>query len=511
MLKTLQALYRCQLLTGQGIWHLLNSIRTDGMNLMALLYVRQKLSPLQTAIDTEDSCINYRTLYLQSRQLADQLAIHCAIKPHQKIAVMANNHIVQVHTLFALAALGADIYLLNTELSASQLQSIHHDVQFDWIIHDPEITVLPAVKTLPTYHQHLVSVFSLLTTPVNPRPVKRKPTHFSKITVLTSGTTGRFKLAGRSSRAKNFLSPFSQLLVQLNLSLYKKVYIATPIYHGFGMATLCMSVLLGATIFLTRRFHHEKACQLIAANQIEVVTLVPLMLTRMMNYCETQLQSLRCIITGGAPITPALVTQVLNRLGKILFNLYGTSEAGVCMIASPQDLAIQPSTIGKPLQGLSAKLLLNPTANDTQGELHIKCAWSALGKRWVGTGDLAYKDTAGYYYLQGRVDDMIVSAGENVYPFELENSLLNHPQITDTAVISVPDQEFGQRLVAFIVLNPASDQNELTIKDWLKTQIARYQMPKKIILIDELPMTTIGKVDRKKLRQIISTTITTRP
>lgn len=498
MIKSILALYKTQLLTFKGIWHLLASIRLVGMNLMALLYVRQKLCPEQIAINEDGVCINYHTLYSQSQHLATQLAMYCGIKPHQKIAIIASNHVNLVHTIFAVARLGADIYLLNTELSATQLNDINNNVQFDWIIHDPEITNLPPIKALPTYHESKQSVDSLLTALPLMHQTKIKVTHFSKITVLTSGTTGRFKIAGRSSKAQNFMSPFFQLLIKLNLSHYKKIYIATPIYHGFGIATLCMSVLLGATIFLTKRFEASKACQLISYNKIEVVTLVPLMLNRMLTYSEDQLKSLRCIISGGAPITATLVKQAINCLGKILFNLYGTSEAGVCMIATPEDLAIEPTTIGKPLRGLCAKLVTKEGRN----ELYIKCAWSTLGNRWIATGDLADKDTNGYYYLKGRVDDMIVSGGENVYPFELEQSLLSHPDIKDIAIISVLDTEFGQRLVAFVVLVPNSKLTETVLLGWLKSQIARYQMPKKINIIDQLPMTKIGKVDRKRLTQL---------
>ena len=200
-----------------------------------------------------------------------------------------------------------------------------------------------------------------------------------------------------------------------------------------------------------------------------------------------------------------LVDQVITTLGKILFNLYGTSEAGICMIASPDDLSIKPETIGKPLRGLSTKLLKQNNESQKHHELFIKCAWSTVGNHWVSTGDLVYQDADGYYFLAGRVDDMIVSGGENVYPYELEHCLSTHPEINDVTVISVPDEEFGQRLVAFIVLNPNTEQSETKIQDWLKSKIARYQMPKKIIFIDELPMTSIGKIDRKKLQQLFFT------
>ena len=499
MIKTIKALYTIKLFTFKGIWHLLMSFGSVGMNLMALLYIRQKLSPNQIAINENDNCITYHTLYTQSQHLAKKLAMHCDIKPHQKIAIMANNHTIMIHTLFAIARLGADIYLLNTELSVNQLQNIQDAVKFDWIIHDPQISTLTNVKSLPIDHPEQVSIYSLLNDNSLPNTSNLKVTHFNKLTVLTSGTTGRFKMAGRNSKAQNFISPFYQLLMKLNLSKYNRVYIATPIYHGFGIATLCMSVLLGATIFINKRFDAVKVCQLINKYNIEVITLVPLMLSRMMNYSTTQLRSLRCIITGGAPIAVTLVQRTINQLGEVLYNLYGTSEAGICMIATPNDLINHPSTIGKPITGLSTKLMNNGKEDAIKGELYIKCAWSTQGKNWIATGDIAQKDRENNYYLNGRIDDMIVSGGENVYPFEIEQFLINHPDINDLAVISVNDEEFGQRLVAFVVLAAYAKQSEDTLKDWLKPQIARYQMPKKIYIIDELPMTHIGKVDRTQL------------
>lgn len=460
MINVILALVKTKLLTFKGIWLLLKSIPAVGMNLMALLYVRHKLCPQQIAINENGNELDYQTLYNQVQHLAKQLAAYGNIQPGQKIAMIANNHSLMIQTLFALARLGADIYLINTELSSEQLKKIN-------------------------------------------QTIKLRVTHFSKITVLTSGTTQRFKLATRKSHSQNFITPFCQLLIKLKLSHYNKVYIATPIYHGFGLATLCISTLLGATIFITKRFQTPIACNMIAKYQIEVVTLVPLMLSRMINHSEQQLSSLRCIITGGAPITITLVNKVLNQLGKVLFNLYGTSEAGVCMIATPDDLSKNPTTIGKPMKGLSSKLISKNNTIHGPNELFIKCAWSIAGKDWIATGDLAEKDNQGYYYLKGRVDDMIVSGGENVYPFEIENHLLKHEEIKEVVIISVDDEEFGQRFIAIIVLTPNSMQTESTILTWLRPKVARFQMPRKIYIVDEFPMTSIGKVDRKKLKQLI--------
>ena len=137
MIKLIKALYKKKLLTLLGIWHLLNSIHIVGINLMALLYVRQKLSPNQIAIDENGTGTDYRTLFNQSQHLANQLAINFKIKRHQKVAIIAHNHLLLVHTLFAMTRLGVDVYLINTELSTNQLKSIHENVGFDWIIHDP--------------------------------------------------------------------------------------------------------------------------------------------------------------------------------------------------------------------------------------------------------------------------------------------------------------------------------------------------------------------------------------
>lgn len=504
-MEGIKALYQIKLLTLKGIWYLIKSIPTVGMNLMALLYIAQKLFPDRIAFQDDTTHISYHDLYLKSQHLADQFYCHYTIQKHQKIAIIAYNHLHLIHSLFALSVLGADIYLLNAEISSAQFQRLHEKHQFQWVIHDFEIEYVPLEKSIFMDHDTLISIKSLLKEKIYPSNTQRKRTHFSKIIVLTSGSTGAFKSAERSSKVGNFLVPFYQLLTQLNLYRYRTIYIATPIYHGFGMATLCMTVILGATGYLKKKFIVHEACDLIEKHQIQVVTLVPLMLNRMLRHDDRKLRSLQCIITGGAAIAESLVTETLRILGNILFNLYGTSEAGVCMIARPTDLLQFPKTIGKPIPGLKAKIVKDgQVIRDGVGELYIQCAWSIQRTTWIATGDLVSKDINGYYYLQGRVDDMIVSGGENVYPFSLEQTLLAHPFIIEAVVLVVPDIEFGQRLIAFVVLETDKNLSKEALYIWLKTKVARYQMPKKIIIINDIPITVIGKPDKRKLLQLLS-------
>src|SRR5262249_25491985 len=125
--------------------------------------------------------------------------------------------------------------------------------------------------------------------------------------------------------------------------------------------------------------------------------------------------------------------------------------------------------------------------------------WSTNQNSWVETGDLAYRDGDGDLFLAGRADDMIVSGGENVYPIELENVLVQHPDLEAAAVVGVPDEEFGQRRKAVVVPRPGAGVDASALRDWLRPRVARYQMPAVIELCDRLPHTPLGKIDKKSL------------
>ena len=172
------------------------------------------------------------------------------------------------------------------------------------------------------------------------------------------------------------------------------------------------------------------------------------------------------------------------------------------MAPRKQDSASWPESIGKPVQGVRAKIVNasgRQVGENTVGQVCIRSAWSSNRKSWIETGDLAYQDAEGDIFLCGRVDDMVVSGGENVYPIELENILSQHPDIDSVAVFGIPDQEFGQRLKAVVIRKQDTTLNQTTLLDWLKPRVARYQMPAIIEFRDELPHTSIGKLDKKSL------------
>ncbi|MEO1144431.1 MAG: AMP-binding protein [Cyanobacteria bacterium J06638_22] len=511
MIMLIHKLYRTRLLTPTGLFRIAEAVVKTGVNLMALLRVTAHLHPNSDAIRDDHGQCTYHHLWQQAEALAIALQQEYGIQPHQKVAIACRNHAAEIKAIFAASRLGAHVFLLNPEMSADQMQSLVERLAIDFYIYDPPgdrplppwlNAALQQGKALPAYHATNPSIDQLSLSSQR-KPSRLKTVKTGNIVVMTGGTTGQPKPASRKPSLFNFLPPFIALLEQVHLDRYRSLYIATPIYHGFGLAALLIGMILGAELYVTQRFEAAQACSLIDTYQVEVVTLVPLMLQRMVRENGRSLSSLRCILSGGAALSPTLTQATLEQLGNVLFNLYGTSEAGFCILGSPALLRKKPASIGQPVWGVNARIA--DAAGDAihQGEigrLCIRSAWSTRQKRWIETGDLAYRDADGDIFLCGRVDDMIVSGGENVYPVELENVLLQHPEIEAVAVIGIPDAEFGQRLKAVVVPTQGTMLNKSLLREWLKPRIARYQMPAVIELRSHLPYTALGKPDKKALR-----------
>ena len=506
MLKTIQILNKAGIFTFKGLCHLLGSVNKHGVNLLALLRYSSKNYPKQIAVTDENETLTYEDLYRQSANLAHYFSSQCGIRQYKKVAIICRNHIAQIRTLFAISGTGADLYLLSPDMSKVQLSEISNQFDFDLIVHDPDVTVegTLSVKTIISNQAIKASVELISMERLGKgNNVKRKRN--GQLIVFSGGTTGKGKTAARKPSLFNFLSPMVELIEKCDLTEVKSAYIATPVYHGFGLAALVLSITLGKRIFTLKTFDANKASDLIAQNKIECLCVVPLMLRRMIGVNLLKNNQLKCIISGGATIGPDLVKQTQNLAGNILCNLYGTSEAGFCILATPANLEMNTGTIGLPVRGVAVSILNEENKQagiHVKGRLCIKSKWSINSKEWIETGDIAYRDELGNYFLCSRVDDMIVSGGENVYPADLESVLEQHPSIENVAVIGVEDKDFGHRLVAYIEVKDSGSLTEMDVISWLSGKVARYQMPREIEFIDAMPYTSLGKVDKKALREM---------
>ncbi|MBB6455349.1 acyl-CoA synthetase (AMP-forming)/AMP-acid ligase II [Salirhabdus euzebyi] len=508
IIKLIYVLYKIKLLSPLGLYRLMVAIYKCGFNLMTLLHFAEKKFAKQLALVDDDETISFQQLLAQSNQLSCCLKEEVHLHGGQKVGFLCRNHASLVKSIFAVSRLGADVYLLNTEISSEQLNEMITRHDFDLFIYDIELSALIeqshySKEKVFSYHHSLPAINNFL----NRGDLENKSLpriSSGKIILQTSGSTGISKDASHKPSLFNYLSPFMTFIKRLKILHYQTVYIATPIYHGYGIAVILLFLTLGKKSVITKRFDANKACRLIRDHEIEVITVVPSMLQKILREDTEALKSIACIASGGAKLRSKLVEETFHELGEVLYNLYGTSEAGLNFIATPQDLLYSSSTVGRKINGVKLKVLdenMNEVDDRKIGQLCIQNKWSISNKNnpWIKTGDLGYKDDNGYYFLSGRTDDMVISGGENVYPIEVEQVLINHSLIEDVVVIGVNDEQFGQRLKAFVL--PIKDVNltEEALLEWIRLRVARFQVPKEIKFVENIPYNELGKLDKKQL------------
>ncbi len=477
--------------TPKGFWYLFISIYKYGFNLMTLLAYSAYRFPQKIAICFENKNFTYKEFLQNTQKIAYVLHAACYIRKKDKVGVLLHNSVEQIETIFALSYLGADIYLLNPDITAEQLQPLQEKHQLKAIICENQ----HLDRLSGQISKKLININQLETA----SPIDTIPKGFGgKIIVLTGGTTGGFKTAKHKASAKAFIYPTYALIKELQIDKYESVYIAVPIFHGYGLATLLMSVALGKSMYICKKFETKQTLESIEKYRIEVATFVPTMLRRLLLENTKALASFKCIVCGAAPLPTETAKQVIDKLGTILYNLYGSSEAGFCIIANPKDLEKNIATIGKPIEGVRVRID-SPNAEGI-GELCIKSDWTINPKDWIYTGDLARLDDNGLVFLYGRKDDMIISGGENVYPIYTEEVMLKHPAVAEVVVVGVADEDFGQILKAFVVVKPNQGVTEQALKLWLADKLVKFQIPKKIEFVTQIPYTSVGKVQRKSFK-----------
>ncbi|TJY39651.1 AMP-dependent synthetase [Cohnella pontilimi] len=508
MYKLIYILYKIRMLSPLAFLRLTTAMYRYGINLMALLDFSTSTYREKIALVDEKETLTYLQLFAQSEALSVVLRERYQLASGKKVGLLCKNHASLVKAIFAVSYSGADLYLLNVEMSEGQLNTILKRHDFDLLIYDEERSAWlehssDTKAKLLSYHDTLPAINNLQSSSHCGKR-KRHRASSGRLVLLTGGTTGHAKEAVHKPSLFQYLDPFYAFVNRLKILNHRTAYITTPIYHGYGLAVLLLFGALGKKVVIQRGFDAEKACRLIREHQVEVVTVVPLMLHKMLRTNVDDLKSLACIASGGAELSPKLVKETLTQLGEVLYNLYGTSEAGLNMIATPQDLARYPNTIGRKIKGGALKIMSDEKKEAEIGQVGQFCfknRWSMRNsaKAWIETGDLGYRNEQGYYFLCGRADSMIVSAGENVYPLEVEQILLTHPRVEDAAVIGIQDEYFGQRLKAVVVLAPQAGMSKEELLEWLRSRVARFQMPNEIIFVDQLPYTPLGKLDKKLL------------
>ena len=256
----------------------------------------------------------------------------------------------------------------------------------------------------------------------------------------------------------------------------------------------------------------------IAEHGADALIVVPTMLQRIIDLgpdvlAKYDTSSLRIIFAAGSSLSPDLCRRTADIFGDVLYNLYGSTEIAVATVATPADLRLAPGTAGRAPVTCSV-VLYDPddqpiNAPGVTGRIFVRSGLSFGGYTdgrhkelidgHLSSGDIGHFDERGLLFIDGRDDDMIVSGGENVFPLEVENLLVEHPDVLEAAVVGVPDLQFGHRLRAAVVLADGATPNPDVLKEHVRENLARYKVPREILFVDELPRNATGKLLKRDI------------
>ena len=479
----LSILYRLHIISPKGLFVWAKSLISEGISLMALLRFVAYFYPQRCAVIDDCQSLTYRELYTRTRQLAQILHTKYHLQPKTRVALIGRNSLTLTILLQALSRLGIHTTLLSTDLGTEQITAALQKHHYQLFIYDEELKQVPIETPCTAVTTETLNNILLHKTSLTKKRKLPKIWRGGEITIHSGGTSGNFKSIARRPSVTSFLPPLLALLHNIRIYEYKSVLISLPFYHGFGLSTLIISLLMGKKVCLQKRFDAIKTLEIIQREQIEVMPIVPAMLSRFwqIENAKEKMKSLRCLISGGDKLPKSLIDMTHQQIGKVLFNLYGTSEAGFFMLATPKELAsFKETTLGKPIQGVDCKIKnLN---EEGIGTLWVRSRWAMHGKQnqWQNTGDLVSQNSKGYFFHHGRADRMVVCGGENVQPEHIEQVLLSHPMIMAVRAFNVPHPNFGNVIHTEIECTPKATLTEVTLRNWLRPQLSRAEMPHSI-------------------------------
>ena len=487
--------------------------------------------PRREAIIDAHGTLDWAELDARSNAVANGLARR-GMGAGTTFGVLCRNHRGFVESVVAASKLGADVVLLNTGFAGPQLAEVVAREGVTALLHDASFT--PVVEaagldgSLPrvvawvgegeSVESRLVTFEQLVRSGDTGAPPA--PPRTGEVTILSSGTTGTPKGARRSSaRTSSREGAGSQVgvLTRVPLRGGDPTLIAAPLFHTWGLSGFITAALLASPMVLRERFVPEDALAAIEQHRVGTVVAVPVMLQRILDLPPEvrdrhDASSLRVVFLSGSALPGELAIRWMDAFGDNLYNLYGSTEVAAVALAGPADLRVASDTAGPVLPGIDVRLL---DADDRQvpegqsGRIFVRSGMTFDGYTggdtkpvvdgYMSTGDVGRVDAAGRLYVEGREDDMIISGGENVQPREVEDVLMRHAGVAEAVVVGVPDPDFGQRLVAHVVVAADASPSADELRDWVRQNLANYKVPREVVLTDRLPRNPTGKVLRRHL------------
>src|SRR5579883_2323783 len=486
---------------------------------------REALTPDKIGLidDATGERMSYRTLNVRARALAVWLESEYGVAQDDRVAMLAANSPEYLDAFFACATLGAIFTPLNVRLTPPELAVILTDCSPKALIIDPEHRAR-AEETLALMADAAPSLIPVGAFPgadaalaARAKPFVSQDGEEIALILYTSGTTGTPKGAMLSHR----MITWNAINTQISWGLRETDITPTfaPFFHAGGLNVLTTPLYhLGGTVVLLRTSDPRAILRAIEQNHCTIVFAVPTVFQSMMEhpaFATTDFSSVRFCITGGSSCPLPIISGYAAR-GLEFRQGYGLTEVGVnCFSLAPEDALRKAGSVGRPVFHSRARIVDDEERDVLSGEVgelvlagpHVCSGYwrrpeaTAEANRggWWHTGDLAYYDTEGYFYIVGRKKDMFISGGENIYPAEVEAVIATHPGVLEVAVIPQPDPRWGEVGLAVVVPRVPGSLSAEDILSYCTDKLARYKIPRTVCFTDALPRNIMGKVVKAAL------------
>lgn len=480
----------------------------------------------------------------QERAARLATALHDAgVGPGDRIAIVMRNEVAFLEATLAAALLGAAAVPINWHWTGDDLEHALADsgakvaiVHTDLIpavqeraragVVIVEATVPPEVSE--AYGLPAIAVTGALPLleewSTSPEPWSRPAEAAPMSVIYTSGTTGRAKGVLRNPIKEEDRATVVSTIAQLwHLKPGGTTVVPAPLYHSAPNVHATFALAMGMNVHLLARFDAEELLRVIEQHRVESIQMVPTMFNRLLQLPPAireayDVSSLEAIVHAAAPCPPHVKAAIIEWFGPIVYEYYGGAEIGAFTACDSSEALARPGTVGRPITDADIRILDdegNEVSDGTDGQIYGRCfsGWPDFtyigdeAKRramecdgYLTLGDIGHvKD--GYLYLSDRLNDMVVSGGVNIYPAEIEGCLLELDGVADVAVFGIPDTDLGEVVAAYVEPVSGAELDADMVRAHVASRLARYKVPREVVVVDSLPREDTGKLFKRRLRE----------
>jgi len=478
-------------------------------------------APERPAIILNDTRLSYAELDAATARMAGYLVAQ-GIGPGDRVAVMLPNVPAFPVIYYGVLRMGGVVVPMNPLFKVREIEYYLSDSGATMIFGMPGEAQTAAeaagVRFVPVEAADTIAMAGIVGSADPIAEVAEVTDDDTAVILYTSGTTGHPKGAELTHTNLNSNQDVSARTL-FNLTENDVVMGCLPLFHVFGMTCgLNTVVATGASLTLIPRFDADAALDVIARDRVTVFQGVPTFYMAMLNKAagrDTDLSSLRLAVAGGSSLPVEVLHQFEKTFDCMILEGYGLSETSPVASFNHPDAERKPGSIGFAIEGVEMAVVDESGDEVPTGEMGeivirgqniMRGYWNqpeataeAIRDGWFHSGDLARRDSDGYFYIVDRIKDMILRGGLNVYPREVEEVLYEHPAIAEAAVVGVPHDTLGEEVAAFVVLAPDKSADPAEISQFVKDRLAGYKYPRQVTVVQSLPKTASGKILKREL------------